>query len=55
MSETLKISPFMVRSFRSIQKNIYLKEKSLIKPLSLGRGGKFFWGFFLIFRVREKI
>ncbi|MEK6914710.1 MAG: hypothetical protein AABW83_03610 [Nanoarchaeota archaeon] len=41
MSETLKTSPFMVRSFRSIQKNSHLKEKSPIKPLHLGRGGDF--------------
>ena len=46
MSETLKTSPFMVRSFRSIPKNFHLKEKSPIKPLLLGKGGDFseiFW------------
>ncbi|MEK6914050.1 MAG: hypothetical protein AABW83_00205 [Nanoarchaeota archaeon] len=41
MSETLKTSPFMVKSFRSIPKNFYLKEKSPIKPLPLGRGSDF--------------
>ena len=46
MSETLKTSPFMVRSFRSIQKNSHLKEKSPIKPLPLGRGGDFSGIFF---------
>ncbi|MEK6914526.1 MAG: hypothetical protein AABW83_02640 [Nanoarchaeota archaeon] len=31
----------MVRSFRSIPKNLHLKEKSPIKLLPLGRGGDF--------------
>ncbi|MEK6914449.1 MAG: hypothetical protein AABW83_02250 [Nanoarchaeota archaeon] len=34
MSETLKTSPFMVRSFRSIPKNFNLKEKSPISDFS---------------------
>ncbi|MEK6914660.1 MAG: hypothetical protein AABW83_03345 [Nanoarchaeota archaeon] len=47
MSETLKTSPFMVRSFRSIPKNPHLKEKLPIKLPPLGRGCDFS-GIFLI-------
>ncbi|MEK6914736.1 MAG: hypothetical protein AABW83_03740 [Nanoarchaeota archaeon] len=46
MSEMLKTSPFMVRSFRSILKNSHLKEKSPIKSPPLGRGGDFSGIFF---------